>query len=101
MLLGIPKELLEEKILKYRQESLQNSKKHARGKLDQQELPKWNVTKKALNIYEKCTASFTIYKNEVGGFYFKGGQGSIQHSHHYKHASDLMSVPARFLKPKE
>ncbi len=86
--------------LNYRQESLQNSRKHARGKSGQQELPKRNVTKKALNIDEKCTASFTIYKDEVG-FYFKGGQGPIQHSHHYKHASDLMSVPARFLEPNE
>ena len=86
--------------LEYRQESLQNSKKHARGKAGKCELPKRLVTKKALTIDEKCNASFTIYKDSIG-FYFKGGEGPIQHSHHYKHSSDMLSVPSRFLDTKE
>ena len=86
--------------LAYRPESLQNSKRHARGKSGQTGLPKRNVTTKALTSDEKCKASFTIYRDNMG-FFFKGGQGPIQHSHHYKHSPDFQSVPSRFLDTKE
>ena len=86
--------------LEYRLESLQNSKRHARGKAGQTELPKRLATKKALTIDDKCNAAFTIYRDKTG-FYFKGGQGPVQHCHHYWHSPELMSAPVQFLDSNE
>ena len=62
----------------------------ARGKAGQKDVPttKQHVTTKACSPDKKCKASFTVFRDDLG-FYFKGGQGPILHTNHYKNSPDL------------